>query len=215
MRHEGTDRLFQYWTSRRDGRAAPLRADIAPAAIASVLSNTFILEETAAHMKYRLAGTRLCCVFGRELRGMPFADGFEASDRKLVRDALSAVHQDHAVMTAELHASDTRERMVGLELMLLPLADEQPRILGSLQFLDNPYWLGADPLGKMRLTSLSYLDSDKQFVVLQNRPPVMLPEYRPAGGRRLFHVLEGNGLTSIGTPRPDRTFSVIDGGRDS
>ncbi len=49
-----------------------------------VLAETFMLERTdPATYRYRLAGTRLCEIFGSELRDTNLLDGWSASDRTL------------------------------------------------------------------------------------------------------------------------------------
>ena len=53
----------------------PSAADIEPGAIRRVLADTFILafDEPAGH-PFRIAGTRVCALFGRELKGEAFLD---------------------------------------------------------------------------------------------------------------------------------------------
>ena len=68
MKQHGSIELFQYWDRLRDNRQAPKRTDIEPADIKSLLADTFILEKDGrGEAVFRLAGTRLCAVFGRAL----------------------------------------------------------------------------------------------------------------------------------------------------
>ena len=60
-------------TSAAATRLAPERADIEPGAIRQVLGDTFVLEvDGRASHPFRIAGTRLCALFGRELKGESF-----------------------------------------------------------------------------------------------------------------------------------------------
>ena len=73
MKHPASRELFAYWEERRGKRSAPERADIEPGAIRQVLSDAFILAlDGGAGHPFRLAGTRVCALFGRELKGEPF-----------------------------------------------------------------------------------------------------------------------------------------------
>ena len=70
MKHPSNRQLFEYWTKRRGRRSAPERGEIEPGAIRHVLADTFILAfETGAGHPFRIAGTRVCALFGRELKG--------------------------------------------------------------------------------------------------------------------------------------------------
>ena len=81
--------LYGYWNEVRAGRLAPQRLEIEPSSIAGILSETFMLERIdAAAYQFRLAGTRLCELFGSELRGKNFLDGWSDEDRRVARMAL-------------------------------------------------------------------------------------------------------------------------------
>jgi hypothetical protein len=63
------------------GRSAPERGDLDPAAIRTVLGDVFLLEIGGKDRHVvRLAGTRICALLGRELRGRPFAEPFAPED---------------------------------------------------------------------------------------------------------------------------------------
>ena len=73
MKQEGSLALFHYWNRLRGDRPAPKRTDIEPADIKTLLGDTFILErDTRGEAIFRLAGTRLCAIYGRELKGFAF-----------------------------------------------------------------------------------------------------------------------------------------------
>src|SRR5680860_1013092 len=74
MRHENSRILFAYWERIRSGRQAPRREEIEPSDIRHLLGDTFILDVSGSlrTISYRLAGTRLCAAYGKELKGMGF-----------------------------------------------------------------------------------------------------------------------------------------------
>ena len=155
MKHPSSRELFAYWNARRGAHAAPERAEIEPGVIRKVLGDTFILAfDPGAGASFRLAGTRVCTLFGRELKGSPFTAIFDESNHGAVRD-LVAIVADEAVgvvaaaagRTADGHAAD-------LELLLLPLRHRgrlQGRMIGVLTPLAVPFWLGSSALSAMTL----------------------------------------------------------------
>jgi len=65
--------LYTYWDRVRAGKPFALRSAINPGDIRSALPFVFILERVESQILFRLAGTHLCTVFQRELRGHPFS----------------------------------------------------------------------------------------------------------------------------------------------
>ena len=85
MKLDGSIALFQYWNRLRAGRAAPKRTEIEPADIKTLLADTFILEKDArGEAVFRLAGTRLCASYGRELKGFAFASLWKEKDQRMI-----------------------------------------------------------------------------------------------------------------------------------
>lgn len=211
MKVKGSMDLFQYWDRLREGRSAPRRSDIEPADIKTLLADTFILElDARGGAIFRLSGTRLCAVFGRELKGFSFSSLWTAKDERVVaRLAHSVLHQKSVVLI-NAEAVSKSGRVMPLEWLLLPLdgGADNPRALGSSIPLEKPFWIGSDPIAEMKITSLRVIDADREPVFLKNRPEVVVPPLdvsdqdlagvdSPAkSGRRIRHLL------------------VIDGGKD-
>lgn len=99
MKHAVSQDLYAYWQERRGNRLAPERADIAPGPIRHLLSDVFILalDREAGH-PFRLAGTRLCALFGRELKGERFIELWAAANATIVSNLL-AIAADEQVGT--------------------------------------------------------------------------------------------------------------------
>src|SRR4051794_24073887 len=92
MKQKTLHTLYGYWNEVRAGRLAPQRLEIEPSRIAGILSDTFMLERIdAATYQFRLAGTRLCELFGSELRGKSFLDGWSELDRPLLTRDLATI----------------------------------------------------------------------------------------------------------------------------
>jgi hypothetical protein len=74
MKHQSARAVFDYWNKKRGTRPAPERADIDPTEIRHALSDTFMLAaDFVDQLRFRLAGTRVCALFGREIKGEAFA----------------------------------------------------------------------------------------------------------------------------------------------
>jgi hypothetical protein len=157
MKHPANRELYTYWNERRGDRLAPERADIEPSAIRRVLGDTFVLAaDGIAQHPFRLAGTRLCALFGRELKGESFVKLWERSGQTAMRELLSVVTEEKTGVVASITASTADDSVlaVNLELLLLPLSHQsrsEARILGAMAPMTAPYWLGAKAIGALKL----------------------------------------------------------------
>lgn len=184
MRHPSTRELFDYWNARRGGRAAPDRADIEPGAIRKILADTFILsyDEAAGH-PFRIAGTRVCAAFGRELKSEAFLDLWSPESRKQVRELISVVANEAVGVVGGARGTSTAQATREVELLLLPMSHRgaaNARVLGALAPRNAAYWLGADTLDHLTLGTLRYLGTAVESA------PMVAPK-RPEG--RIRHGL--------------------------
>src|ERR1700729_24298 len=128
MKHAASQELYAYWEERRGQRPAPERADIEPGAIRQVLSDTFILEMTDAAdgHSFRLAGTRVCALFGRELKGESFVNLWALASRGPIADLLAISGEESVGTVAGVTAHSTAGDPLELEVLLLPLGLRPP-----------------------------------------------------------------------------------------
>lgn len=183
MRHPSIKELFDYWNRGRGDRAVPDRADIEPGAIRRVLADTFVLsvDATAGH-PFRIAGTRVCAAFGRELKNEAFLNLWAADSRQEVRDLLNVVTNEAVGAVASARGTTTDGATHDVEVLVLPLSHRgltNARVLGALAPRDPAYWLGGGTLGDLTLGTLRYLGPD----VLE-APAAVMPA-RPTG--RIHH----------------------------
>jgi hypothetical protein len=203
MRHTTSQQLYAYWNDVRGSRLAPRRFEIEPSRIAPLLPETFILEGTEeGAYRFRLAGTRLCETFGGELRGSDFLDCWDAEDRKTVGRLLASIAQQGGVMRIEMLAGtgDPR-RLVPFELLVLPLVHLQAtadRFIGCWCALEQPAWLGGQPLVERSIIEADIIWPDGRphdVVERQDRQAPFLPHVRNSRlvriDRRQFRVYDG------------------------
>jgi hypothetical protein len=209
MKHPSVRELYDYWNARRGRRPAPERADIEPSAIRRVLADTFILafDPRAGH-PFRIAGTRVCALFGRELKGAAFLDLWSTASRREMRDLAAIVAHESIGLVASVagacsgevgtgspprtcatqHAS-AADGALNLELLLLPLGfhgRSDARVLGALAPGEAPAWLGTSALRDLTLGTHRYLGAP----VVGHAAPAA-PVMRDARIRHGFVVYDG------------------------
>lgn len=218
MRTGSNHALFQYWNAIRGGRPAPRRFEIEPSQIADILPDTFILEVSdPAHFSYRLAGTRVCEIFGQELRGIGFLEGWRETDRFMLNRNLNAVRRSAACAVMEVEGFGSNTDLVRLELVVLPLlhnGSSIERFLGGFVALNARRRQAAGPVADLRIAEcdLTYPASERSTAEIAEagrsqarglhsvEPPVFRSVRNSKvvrAERRQFRVYEG-GLSAPG-----------------
>lgn len=161
MKHASTKAVFAHWDSKRGEKPAPERNVIDPMAIRHSLGDVFILAvDFVNEHRFRLAGTRLCALFNRELKGESFSATFNEDSRALIQELLADVTADHAGIVAGVTGRTEHGDEVELELLLLPLAHQghaRVRALGSLAATEMPYWLGEKAIVGLELGAVRHV----------------------------------------------------------
>jgi len=204
MKVKTSQQLFAYWNELRGGRLAPRRFEIEPAAIATILPDTFILERVERlDYVFRLAGTRICEAFGREFRGRNLLELWSPADREVVIRVLECVTRDGGVGVIGLMAGEPGGRTAAFEMVLLPLIHTGQtigRVLGSLSPI-TPSAIGlAETFETIELSTFEVVWPDGRPFALLARTDAPAPFLRDHGPSRVV--------------RSDRrAFRVFDGGR--
>lgn len=158
MKHATTRMLFAYWDALRGERAAPERGEIEPGEIRHILADTFILELDASRRpEFRLAGTRLCALMGRELKSSGLDALWGPSGAPEVHRFVDTVVDETAGVLAGLVGSTDEGHTADLEMLLLPLRHRgktHARILGCLSCASLPSWIGLAPITKVSTVSV-------------------------------------------------------------
>lgn len=211
MKHASTRVLFGYWNKQRGTRPAPERADIDPIDIRRELGDIFMLAaDFVDQLRFRLAGTRVCALFGREIKGEVFPALWDETSRKMIDDLMTVVTAEQVGAVAGLTGRTADGTETDLEMLLLPLAHTghaRIRAIGALAPLVPPYWLGEKPIAELRLGALRHVGPDldslgaPRFTLAPEQVPA--PAAKPFGHR----VQHGFVVYSGGreTPSGDRT----------
>jgi hypothetical protein len=161
MKHLSSQTLFAHWNDRRGSRPAPERGEIDPGAIKVALADSFILSfNQLTNHPFRLAGTRVCALFGRELKGQGFVELWDRPKQRQINDLAAIVADEQFGIVAGAVGWTVEGFSVDLELLLLPLKHcgrTHVRLIGTLAPLAVPYWLGSSPVHAIALGSHRYL----------------------------------------------------------
>jgi hypothetical protein len=190
--------LYAYWDRVRNGRIAPRRFEIEPAKIASLLPETFIAEAAGLRScKFRLAGTKICEQFGRELRNTDLMNLWGAKDQDAFASLMRTIFADAAVGQVVFDGYTETHRQAKFELVLMPLVHTSGainRVLGAITAIEPPFWLGSVPLQRQEITGihLHWPDGTPAFTAQAKADP------EPAKAadvvqlmRKRFRVFEG------------------------
>jgi hypothetical protein len=203
MKHSSTRELFDYWNERRGTRPVPERAEIEPGAIRRILADTFILTfDPARGYPFRIAGTRVCAAFGRELKGGSLADLWTPDSQPLLHDVLNVVATECISVVVGAHTTSIEGVDLDLELLLLPLSHRgrtDARVLGLITPIAVPYWLGTVALRPLAITTHRYLGDATRSVAS--------PGAAPSTPRLIRHglVVYDGGQSGLVEPRPRAT----------
>lgn len=164
MKHSSTRELFNYWNAQRGTRSAPERSEIEPAAIRAILADTFMVtfDPSEGH-PFRIAGTRVCALFGRELKGGALLQIWAREDREQLRDIVANVVAETVGVVGSASARNRAGGVFDLEFLVLPLAyrgTASPRVLGALAPVEPAAWLGTETLGPLTIGVTRYLSQE-------------------------------------------------------
>ena len=74
MKHPSSREFFAYWDAKRGDARAPDRSEIEPGAVRELLGDIFVLSyDNDAGYPFRVAGTRVSALLGRDLKDTSFS----------------------------------------------------------------------------------------------------------------------------------------------
>jgi hypothetical protein len=164
MKHPSSRAFFAYWDTKRGHARAPDRSDIEPSDIRELLGDIFVLSaDEATGYPFRVAGTRLCALFGRDLKQATFPALFSAETRHEIKDIVSIVAADMLPAVAGVTANAANGGTTHLELLLLPFNARAHEPI-SLTGLLAPIGECREALGDLSLTSWRYLHQEEKIL---------------------------------------------------
>jgi hypothetical protein len=182
MKHPSSREYFAYWDDKRGAALAPDRSDVEPSVLRDLLADIFVLSyDRDAGFPFRVAGTRVCALFGRDVKDGSFSALFDTEARREIEEIVQAVAEETLPAIAGLTATAKDGSLTHLELLLLPFLTRAHTPI-SLTGLLAPFETDHGVLGKLHLTSWRYL----------HRPEKLFPRaIRKLAIARGFMVYEG------------------------
>ncbi len=165
MKHPSNREFFAYWDEKRGEARAPDRGEIEPGAVRELLGDIFVLSyDGAAGHPFRVAGTRVCALLGRDLKDRSFSALFAPDARREIEEIIAVVAEEMLAAVAGITATSEDGSPAHLELLLLPFSARAHTPL-SLTGLLAPFESGHRVLRDFKLTSWRYLAHPPQKLV--------------------------------------------------
>lgn len=195
MRLQITTDIFDYWNALRGEQDAPLKSQIEPGAIPHLLSSLFILEtEADRQIRFRLAGTKICDLFGHDLRGERFSALWANGQNEDIERTAKGV-MDHAIPTLfNATGYSTAGHHAAFEIIMMPLRSPEggcDRLLGAIAPAVAASWLEIVPLELLALDRSRLLHDKfgRAAQVEPRRPVEVAAEKHATFGQAVLRVM--------------------------
>ncbi len=224
MQKQPSKTLYNYWNDLRGSRSAPDRRNIDPTKIRNALSNTFILEVNEKEdFNFRLVGSHIYSIYCKELKGRSFNNLWHKKDHDAIGTLIRAVTEDHAVAVCTFQGTTLTGAQASFEIILLPLhhnGNTNSRILGAISVVEEPFWLGTQPVMEQRITGLRLIWPDDPSMFNEDKN-ISTPVESDIVWNNHFSAQPEQSLKEIPIPvnvygnnaRRYSHLSVIDGGK--
>lgn len=164
MKHPSSREFFAYWNKKRGSARAPDRADVDPSAVRGLLGDIFVLScERNLGFPFRVAGTRVCALAGRDLKDASFAALFTGTSRREIEEIATIVADETLGAIAGVTAVREDGSKAHLELLLLPF-NARPHTPVSVTGVLAPFDDACGALGDFTLSSWRYLHQPEKML---------------------------------------------------
>jgi len=182
MKHPSSREFFAYWDAKRGDARAPERSEIEPGAVRELLGDIFVLSyDNDAGYPFRVAGTRVGALLGRELKDASFSALFTPDSRREIENIITYVAEEMLAAIAGITATSEDGTTAHLELLLLPFNNRAHAPI-SLTGVLAPFESNLGTIRDFKVTSWRYL----------HRPQKLVPRtLRKLAIARGFMVYEG------------------------
>jgi len=164
MKHPSSREFFAYWDGKRADARAPDRSEIEPGAVRELLGDIFVLSyDASAGYPFRVAGTRICALFGHDVKDKSFSALFAKESQGEIEEIIAAVTEETLPAIAGITATSQNGALAHLELLLLPFNTRAHTPI-SLTGVLAPFEDHHGALGALELTSWRYLHLPQKLV---------------------------------------------------
>lgn len=157
MKHPSSRAFFAHWDQSRSQSPAPDRSQMTPEQVRHLLADAFVLGcEAGSGYPFRMAGTRLCALAGRDLKDARLSSLFVPSNEAELNDLIAVVADETLPTVAGVTATAADGTPAKLELLLLPFI-ARTHTPSSLTGLMVPLDPAVMPLSSLRLASWRHI----------------------------------------------------------
>jgi len=195
--HPGSRRLLAHWEALRAERAYPKREEFTFAPVTDLMPDMVVLEQDAARdgYRFRLAGSRVCELLGKNLTTRDALSGWDAFDASILSNHFELALNSFQPIRARMRLISDMGLVFAAELIAMPIqARESSRVqlIGGLFSFRDPADLSNQSIRTRELLSARAIWTEHDGATLQNiidQALVYSPK-RPAL-RPSLKVLEG------------------------
>ncbi len=187
--HPGSRMLFRYWEAVRGEMSAPPRDWLDLRQIRMLVPSLFMIERKEGQgFMWRLAGSRVCNLWGLELTGRPaFADG-ERGERNKISRLFDGVIDAHQPFVLTFHLRSESGFTIAAELVGTPLRarhGETTYVFGTVMPFREVKWSRNERVTSFEVAATRCIWTEP--VPGANR----LSKLAPAKSQQAFQVING------------------------
>ena len=164
MKHPSSRAFYAYWDKMRGNASAPDRSAVEPSAVRELLGDIFVLSyEAETGYPFRVAGTRVSALLGRDLKDQSFSALFTPEAKREIEDIIAVVAEETLPAIAGITATSETGETAHLELLLLPFSARAHAPV-SLTGVLAPFETELSRLENFGLTSYRYLHRQQKLL---------------------------------------------------
>jgi hypothetical protein len=192
--HPGSRQLFRHWEMLRAERACPTREEFDLASLKPLMADMIIIDRDHLRnsFRFRLAGTRVCSLFGRNVTGTSVVENWDNFEADVIsRHLLTVVNQQQPAVV-RMRLTTDRGQVVAAELVALPVqmrGSHRIQIIGALFPFRSAQSLGHSGISHTELVSARVIWTEHVLPEDNTESASRLPPIRP--GMRNFTLIDG------------------------
>jgi hypothetical protein len=194
--HPGSRRLFAYWDSLRAERTCPNRQEFAFEPVKELMPDMVVLEEELAHggYRFRLAGSRVCALFGKNLTGSDALSGWDAYETSIFSNHFKLAFDNFQPILMRMRLLTDTGITIAAELIAMPVrarTTNHIQLIGGLFSFCDVSDLVFHAIQARELVSARAIWTEHHGGEPGNCNDVTFPHLKRRSGRTFLKVLEG------------------------
>ena len=186
--HPGSRALFRHWEAIRGENSAPRHAQLDLSRIRELVPSLFLAEHSFRNgYMWRLAGTRVCELWRRELTGTPIMTGWDGFERDTIERLFNGVVRRHQPFILRFRLTSSLGHMIAAEMIGLPILARHVKmthVFGAILPFRDLALLGYDSVTRLEIQSA-------RVIWTEPVPAEPLPPPQAADTAKRFEVIAG------------------------